>query len=245
MESDRVAFLLTDVVTDEILTGRGYAVIEDWFDPGPILSIIDGEMTKPGPLVAGGYRPDVIGHSSIQNLITNSDLLAIGERVLGQRPAFGSLGINVVPPGSSGMEPHMDYPYFAMAARPSSASPALCLQFIWYPVDVTLDMGATFVFEGSQMDPSLNSVQAHARYGRKAIEARAGSLFIGHGALWHGVLPNQSDRMRPVVLGSYVPYWCKPMTRVQIPSGISSELAILMCSDFRQRVGQDYDRITR
>lgn len=231
-------------IASEVLTGKGYVIVNDLFDPGPVLSSIASEMTKPGPIVAGGHRPNVIGYPAIQELLTNPNLLTLGELVLRQRPAFGSLGVNVIPPGSPGMDPHIDYPYFSMAQRPALADPALCLQLIWYPVDVTPEMGATFVLEGSQEDPSITKTEALSCFNRQVIEARAGSLFIGHGALWHGVLPNSSDKMRPAVLGSYIPYWCRPMTRVHVPLGVSPDLAKLMCADFGQRVGHDYGRIT-
>lgn len=134
--------------TDEILYGKGYVLLADHFDPAPALRTVEAYVEehvehRGGAVFSGGYRPgDVPSEDVVQELMLDPLLLEIGRLCIGSRPAFGSLGANCVPPGSDGMDPHIDYPYFAMGdGLPNSSYPALCVQLIWYLVDVDEDCG--------------------------------------------------------------------------------------------------------
>ncbi len=227
-----------------ILYGDGYVVLKDFFDPAPLLRVAEdavaGLIEKDGQAFSGGYRPDVLMEESVQELMLDPRLLDVARGVLGTKPAFGSLGCNSVPPGSSGMEPHFDYPYFAMpkSGLPDSSFPALCVQMIWYLTDVTEDCGPTLVVPGSQLVPEAPTPDYHRL--RQPVLAKAGSLFLGHGALWHGVGPNMTSRIRHAMLGSFVPFWIHPMIRPSYGFGHTELMRELARSDFQNRIGEGY-----
>lgn len=227
---------------------NGYLVVEDAFDPEPVRTTLEVRLKlhrmAGGGLVSGGYRPDVLYETLVQDLYTDPDLIGFASQIIGDDPAFGSLGSNVVPGNSPGMDAHIDYPYFAMAKLPANGQPALCVQMIWYPEDVTEDFAPTAVVPGSHLQPSRPGQDRFAleRFRDESVPilAKAGSLFIGHGALWHAVMPNKTDRNRPAILGSYVPYWVRPMLRADAPQDLPPVLRQLMCSNFGERIGKDY-----
>lgn len=227
-----------------ILYGDGFVVLEDFFDPAPLLAIADAAVTelaeRGGEVFSGGYRPDVLMEPLVQDLMLDQRLLDIAWRVLGTKPAFGSLGCNSVPPESVGMEPHFDYPYFAMpkSGLPESSFPALCVQMIWYLTDVTEDCGPTLVVPGSQLVPEAPTADYHRL--RQPVLVKAGSLFVGHGALWHGVAPNTTGRTRHAMLGSFVPFWVHPMIRPSYGFGHNETMRELARSDFQNRIGEGY-----
>lgn len=229
---------------DEILNGRGYVLLDGHFDPAPVLELVsayvDEHVELRRPAFSGGYRPnDVLSEDLVQGLMLDPLMLEIGRLCIGSRPAFGSLGANCVPPGSAGMDPHIDYPYFAMGAGlPHSGSPALCVQLIWYLVDVDEDFGPTLVLPGTQVRPS-RPLPAFRQMAER-VTAKAGTVFVGHGALWHGVAPNTTERVRHAVLGSYVPFWVQPMLVPDHAFSRSSGFDELLRSDMGRRIGEGY-----
>ncbi len=231
-----------------ILYGDGFVVLEDFFDPAPVLAVVEDAVAEliglGGHVFSGGWRPDVLTEPEVQDLMLDPRLLDVAWRVLGTKPAFGSLGCNSVPPGSLGMEPHFDYPYFAMPAAglPESSFPALCVQMVWYLTDVTEDGGPTLVVPGSQLVPESPTADYHRL--RQPVPAKAGSLFLGHGALWHGVGPNGTNRIRHAILGSFVPFWVHPMIRPSYGFGHSETMRELARSDFQSRIGEGYSATT-
>jgi hypothetical protein len=231
-----------------ILHGDGFVVLEDFFDPAPLLAIAEeavaGLIKADGQVFSGGYRPDVLMEPEVQDLMLDPRLLDIAWRLLGTKPAFGSLGCNSVPPGSLGMEPHFDYPYFAMpkSGLPESSFPALCVQMVWYLTDVTEDGGPTLVVPGSQLVPEAPTPDYHRL--RQPVLAKAGSLFLGHGALWHGVGVNRTQRIRHAMLGSFVPFWVHPMIRPSYGFGHNDMMRELARSDFQNRIGEGYSATT-
>ncbi len=229
---------------DRILEGDGYVLLPDFFDPAPLLELVvpavEAQYAAGAPVFSGGYRPDLAGVKAVQDLMLEPRLIEIAWQVLGQKPAYGSLGVNSVPPGSEGMDPHFDYPYFAMhpESLPKAAFPALCVQMIWYLTDVTEDGGPTMVVPGSQRKPSSPTPEYHDF--SVPVLPRAGTLFVGHGALWHGVGRNTSSSIRHVILGSFVPFWVHPMLRPASEFGTSPAMREILRSDFPQRLGDGY-----
>jgi hypothetical protein len=240
----RQSFVTATDARDKIVHGDGYVILENFFDPAPLLELVEktvaDHVKDGGRVFSGGYRPDVMMEPAVQELMLDPRLLDIAWRALWSKPAFGSLGCNSVPPGSAGMEPHFDYPYFAMPedGLPESSFPALCVQMIWYLTDVAEDCGPTLVVPGSQLVPESPTPDYHRL--RQPVVAKAGTLFVGHGALWHGVGPNATDRTRHAILGSYVPFWVHPMVRPSYGFGHTEAMKELMRSDFAQRIGKGY-----
>lgn len=74
----------------------------------------------------------------------------------------------------------------------------------------------------------------------RRVTAKAGTVFVGHGALWHGVGRNTTDRVRHAVLGSYVPFWVQPMLTNSYGWSRSPEMDVLLRSDMGRRIGEGY-----
>jgi hypothetical protein len=237
--------LVLPPTTFDTLEEQGYVLIPKAFDPKPVREIVDAAVERhlrnDKRVQGGGYRPDILHVPEVQALMVEPSLLDLAWSILKCEPAFGSLGANVIPANSRGMEAHVDYPYFAMAKMPADPFPAYCVQLIWYLVDVSEDFAPTAVVPESHTVPRKPDAD---EFREKAVPiiAEAGDLVVSHGALWHAVMPNQTARDRPVVLGSYVPYWVRPMLRPDVPFGASSAFQKLMCSDFGERIGEGYSR---
>lgn len=236
--------LVAGNAAEEILYGSGYVLLEDHFDPSPVLEVVrdhvDAHLERGGGMTSGGYRPgNVAGDPLVQDLMLDPLLLEVGRLCIGSRPAYGSLGANCVPPRSAGMDPHIDYPYFAMGSGlPGSSFPSMCVQLIWYLVDVDEDFGPTLVLPGTQVRPS-RPVPGFARMAER-VTAKAGTVFVGHGAIWHGVAPNRKDELRHALLGSYVPFWVQPMLVPAYSFSRSFRFDELLRSDMGRRIGEGY-----
>lgn len=231
-------------VAHDVLLGPGFRVLEGFFDPGPALEAVrpavEAHRAAGGGAFSGGYRPDILFSLGLEEMMADEDLLAVGRLVLRDEPAFGSFGCNVVPPGSDGMAAHLDYPYFAMSKLPSRATPALCMQLIWYLTDVGEDDAPTFVVPETQRRPRFPRQSGR----RQKVLAKAGSVCVSHGALWHGVSPHRGSDDRPVLLGSYVPFWVQPMLTSRWGLGLSEGLRRLLRADMGDRIGRAYSRTT-
>lgn len=75
---------------------------------------------------------------------------------------------------------------------------------MWPLDDFTEINGATEVIPGSHLIPHRPRTD-HPMFisGQKKVIAKAGSVIITHGALWHRSGDNRSDRSRTVLLGSF------------------------------------------
>lgn len=228
-------------ISDEVLFGRGYVLLKDWFDADSVTSALADTIrlhkAANGGVFSGGYRPDILFQLGLEEMMADPGLVAVGRSVLGDEPAYGSFGCNVVPPGSEGMALHLDYPYFAMTKLPARAKPALCMQLIWYACDVTDELAPTVVVPGTQTRPRFPRKTTKA----ERVLAPAGSVCVSHGALWHGVAPNTGSEDRPVLLGSYVPFWVQPMLSPSYQFG-SDGLRRLLRSNMGERIGIAYSR---
>lgn len=75
------------------------------------------------------------------------------------------------------------------------------VQIMWYPHDVTLEMGGTRFLPGSHL--RIVSEAAIGRYqnirGQQHVVCPAGSLLVLHHGIWHGGGSNRSDRTRHMV----------------------------------------------
>lgn len=78
---------------------------------------------------------------------------------------------------------------------------AFDLQIMWYPHDVTLEMGGTRYLPGSHL--RIVSEAAIGRYqnirGQRHVVCPAGTLLFLHHGVWHGGGSNRSDRTRHMV----------------------------------------------
>lgn len=230
------------IVTGELLTGRGFAVVPGAFDPAPVLAdvspLVEKHIAAGRGLCDGGNRPEVLYVPSVQELMLKPWLLELGRSLLGCEPGFGSLVPNFVPPGSPGMGAHVDSPYAQMTdAELAEDRPCLCLQMIWYLEDVTEDLAPTAVVPGSQLRRSRPDP---VRFWTEAepVLMKAGSLFVSHGALWHATMPNRTGLTRPAIISKYFPAWSRPHWNPFCgrPPGLLPGMFGLIYPDLRGRI---------
>ncbi len=75
------------------------------------------------------------------------------------------------------------------------------LMFLYYPQDVTADMGPTYVVPGTHLyNCCTDRMQTYGNIrGQVALTVKAGSVVITHYDIWHTASPNRSDRRRYMV----------------------------------------------
>lgn len=113
---------------------------------------------------------------------------------------------------------------------------------IWLLDDFTETNGATEVIPGSHLIPHRPQTD-HPLFisGQKKVLAKAGSVIITHGALWHRSGHNQSDQSRTVLLGSFAASFTREianeenMTRV-----ISQESYQGLSPNIQRMLGRDH-----
>jgi ectoine hydroxylase-related dioxygenase (phytanoyl-CoA dioxygenase family) len=196
----------------ELVDGPGYAVIPGAFDPFSVLPVVSELVARHieagAMLCDGGWRPEVLHVPEVQELMLKPWVLELGRTLIGGQVGFGSLVPNFVPAGSPGMGAHVDYPYSVMDEVPP-VRPVLCMQMLWYLEDVTEDLAPTAVVPGSQLRRSKPDSEG---FWREAVPvlAKAGSLFVSHGGLWHATMPNRASRSRPAIISKYFPARARP-----------------------------------
>lgn len=236
-------------VAREILWGDGYHLLEDWLDPAPLLKEANESLERHweengrDSLFSGGYRPLEITPLALEAMV-DPDVLEIAREAIGDEPAFGSSGLNAVPRGSFGMSAHLDYPYFAMTSLPGKPFPALCVQIVVYLVDVRERNAPTLVMPGTQRRPRPPN-RTRWRNNHVPVTARAGSVLLSHGAMWHAVGPNETDDLRVALLGSYVPFWVQPMLSASAFPFASRAVQRLARGNMAERIGRGYSRMVK
>jgi len=119
--------------------------------------------------------------------------------LVGNRPAFDHHFLHVAfPPAfydSQGIRQAAQHYHQDSTIDPRSA---FDIQLMYYPHDVTADMGGTRFLPGSHL--RMVSEAAIARYqnvrGQEHVVCPAGTLLVLHHGIWHGGGINRSDRLR-------------------------------------------------
>ncbi|MGA0840589.1 MAG: phytanoyl-CoA dioxygenase family protein [Pseudomonadales bacterium] len=134
-----------------------------------------------------------------------ADLLALPQvrgailSLVGQRPIFDHHFLHIAfPPAfyeAQGLRQVSQHNHQDSTIDPRSA---FDIQIMYYPHEVTLDMGGTRYLPGSHL--RLVSEAAIARYqnirGQQHVVCPAGTVLFMHHGIWHGAGINRSDRLR-------------------------------------------------
>ncbi len=184
--------------------------------------------------------------SLFELLLHQKDLINTIEFLGGFRPVLSSYTSNTVLPGAPGMGRHRDYPYFALPDYLDyRAFPPMAIQVLWALDHFAQNNGPTLVAPASHRY-DLNLSQEEFEKCSSPLIMPAGSAFIFHGAMLHGVAPNTSQFSRTSVIAAFTPYWVRPMHR---EFGESEEFRnsdigkSLLGLDFRARVRADLQKI--
>lgn len=238
-------------IAEELIEGRGYALIEDAIDAGTAAQaraqiLGEVEAAQGGPRSAADERSLKIGHERVllvdqgplfEELVQNPKILSVAETLLGEDLTLSAFSARVLMPGARPMGTHVDYPYWALP-QPYAVRPPLMMQVIWMMQDFTVENGATFVAPGSQRRACQPDLEVF-REERIQITGRAGSAIISHGLLWHDTAPNQTDDPRVAVLINYCNKVVRPM---QDFGGFSDEALARATPKMQQLLGKTFLR---
>ncbi|MEZ6001937.1 phytanoyl-CoA dioxygenase family protein [Hyphomonas sp.] len=144
-----------------------------------------------------------------RELIRNSDALEMVEAVLGPDFMISNFTANIAQPGSKSMALHSDQSIVV----PEPWVQPWSVNIIWCLTDVTPENGATLFIPGSHKWTSRKDVPPDADKMLQPFEAKAGSVVVMDGRLWHTSGANVTqDQDRALLFG----YYSAPFLRPQV-----------------------------
>lgn len=144
-----------------------------------------------------------------RELIVHPTALAMVRRVVGDPFLISNFTANVARPGSRSMALHSDQSLVV----PEPWLHPWAVNIIWCLTDATADNGATLFVPGSHRWRRRADVPADANRLLRPFEARAGSIVVMDGRLWHTSGANITpDRDRALLFG----YYTAPFLRQQV-----------------------------
>lgn len=195
----------------EALDRDGYVVLPNLIDAGWLERLrvaFESECEKDGhtPVVKeSGTRHvnDLVDRDAVfEGICTNPRVLAAVHHVLRDGFRVGQIGGRDPLPGYGQQGLHADW-----TAR-SKGEPFRIVTTIWLLDDFTGENGATRVVPGThhllKQPPKSFTDPASRHPDQKIIVAKAGSVLVFNGHLWHSGTANRSSRSRRVVQCSFV-----------------------------------------
>jgi Phytanoyl-CoA dioxygenase (PhyH) len=152
------------------------------------------------------------------DLMCDTGLLSIVERVLGDYPLVSDFSLNQVHHGGMPDKWHIDYPFNEMSQL-VTGSP-LGMQCILTLSPFTAETGATQFVPRSALRYALPTSQADNEY--QTFLAEPGDLLLMKASTWHRAGVNHTATARTAVLFSFVERWVRPMED-PAPSGTWSQ----------------------
>lgn len=148
---------------------------------------------------------NLLNKSSVfREIIQHQDILAAMEWIFArdtqhQKFYLSSFQANILSPGAEAQKWHLDTP--VPEPHPTWDIKA---NTIWLLDDFTETNGATEVIPGSHVfDKRPQASDALLQTSVKKVIAKAGSVIITSGMIWHRSGDNRSDQQRTVLLGSF------------------------------------------
>lgn len=191
--------IVPDVINQQFLADIGYvddnAIKDIRAYYGELMSTSSIPRVPAGTPLADAYPKD----GAIQALLNLPEVSGIIKSLVGRRPTFDHHFLHVTFPEGY---------YRAMGSDPVSqhthqdstidARQAFDIQIMYFPHEVTAEMGGTRYVPGSHL--RVVSTSAIGRYqnikGQQHVVCPAGTLLVMHMGIWHGGGLNQSDRLR-------------------------------------------------
>ncbi|MFT5928134.1 MAG: hypothetical protein ACI805_001251 [Candidatus Azotimanducaceae bacterium] len=185
-------------LNDKFLKEVGHVPLEEVNNPlqhyGKVMASSAIPVLRPGSLLSDAY-PDT---SAIHNILNLPFVEGAIESLVGEKPFFDHhfLHITFPPKFYEGGSQQKSQHYH----QDSTIDPrqAFDVQMMYYPHDVTVDMGGTRFLPGSHL--RVVSEAAIGRYqnivGQQRMVCPAGTLLFLHMGIWHGGGLNMSDQMR-------------------------------------------------
>lgn len=247
----------TASIVNEILEGKGYALIPDLLSPTQaeegrslVLKLAKKEKQE-GKLLLDGDRERLYGlvykGEIFELMVQHPKIIEITEAILGEDLTLGGFSAHILNPGATNMGVHVDYPYWAMKP-PYPTYPVMEVQVIWMLEDFTQDNGSPVFVAGSQKLCKPPELEKFSKEGQK-ITGKAGSAVISHGLCWHDTSVNSSQKPRISILGNYAPKFVRPLEdlsnnmRQEVLDRASPKLKQLLGYEFKSALLKDIMRL--
>jgi hypothetical protein len=159
-----------------------------------------------------------------RDLIQNETALKMVREVLGEDFTISNFTANIALPGSGSMAMHSDQSLVA----PEPWLQPWSVNIIWCLTDACFENGATMFIPGSQNWRTRAEVPADAAGRLRAFEAKAGSIIVMEGRVWHTSGANiTKDQDRALLFGYYAAPFLRQQVNwaVTIPPEVQAELS--------------------
>ena len=172
-----------------------------------------GMPTRMDALDPGGRNVrvyDLVEHDPVfRELAVHPLVLEHVDALLGPDALLSNFTANTALPGSGSMNAHCDQ----STVMPPPWPVMHAMNAIWCLHDTDEENGATRYLPGSHAFTGFEEVPEDPKRGMRAFEARAGSVLLMHGRLWHTSGANRSrDRKRSLLFAFYASSFLRTQT---------------------------------
>lgn len=167
-----------------------------------------------------------------RELIEHPTAVEMVKSVLGENYLISNFTANIARPGSKSMGLHSDQ----SLVSPDPWLTINALNVIWCLTDCYFENGATLYIPGSNKWERRGDIPKNAKALLKPFEAKAGSIIVMDGRVWHTSGQNVTpDQDRALLFG----YYTAPFLRQQVnwTKKLSKEVQDSMSPEFQERLG--------
>jgi ectoine hydroxylase-related dioxygenase (phytanoyl-CoA dioxygenase family) len=167
-----------------------------------------------------------------RELIEHPMAVDMAKSVLGDNYLISNFTANIARPGSKSMGLHSDQ----SLVSPDPWLTINALNVIWCLTDCYFENGATLYIPGSNKWERREDIPKNAKQLLKPFEAKAGSIIVMDGRVWHTSGQNVTqDQDRALLFG----YYTAPFLRQQVnwTKKLSKEVQDSMSPEFQERLG--------
>ncbi|KAK3647766.1 hypothetical protein LTR56_000709 [Elasticomyces elasticus] len=151
----------------------------------------------------------LLEHAIFRELIQHPTALHMVKSVLGQQFLISNFTANVARPGSKSMGLHSDQ----SLVTPDPWTRVEAMSVVWCLTDVYFENGATLYVPGSNKWQRRSDISKNAKTNLKPFEAKAGSIVVMDGTVWHTSGANVTkDQDRALLFA----YYTAPHLRQQV-----------------------------
>lgn len=227
---------------------EGYCIVPDVLDPPTVQRARAAAVSAAERAAATGYptvmealdpggrnvrMPDLLAYDPVfAELALHPVVVAYVELLLGEDWMLSNFTGNNALPGSRSMNAHNDQ----STLMPEPWTERTCLNTLWCLDDVDQENGATRYLPGSHRYQRFSAVPADPKMGMRSFSARAGSMIVMDGRLWHTSGANTSTSRERVML---FPLYARGYLRLQANwwQVVPPEVQATFSEELRLRLG--------
>lgn len=174
----------------------------------------------------------LLEHAIFRDLIQHPTAIQMVKSVLGEHFLISNFTANIARPGSKSMGLHSDQ----SLVTPDPWTRVEAMNVIWCLTDVYFENGATLYIPGSNKWQRRGDIPKNARESLKPFEAKAGSVIVMDGTVWHTSGANVTQDQDRALLFAY---YTAPHLRQQVnwTKKLSEEVQGSLSSDMSEWLG--------